>query len=655
MVPLIPSARRLAIVGLAALAAATAVPSTTHAASRCASGDPGGGNWPTYGHDYRNTRTQDHEKVISPADVPLLSPAWTFSTVAGGGEGDITGTPIVTRGCVYSATTEGSVFALNASTGKKVWAAKVPYGGGITGSVAVKRRRVYAAVSRTQHSESCEKGDPCVGPYVVAFKRRTGEVVWATHSIDSQPGSDVYGSPVIYKRTLLVGVSGGSAELGDEADRYAFQGSMNFIGTRKGKRLAKTWTVHRPNHPKDDFAGAGIWSTPAVDRRAGVAYAGTANPFRPQAEHEHANSVLKFELDRDSHRFGEVIGSYKGNVDEYFAGASELPCFDIPGNPPPFYPQGAGACGDIDLDFGSSPNLFRDASGRKLVGAGQKSGVYHVFDAKTMKPVWSQIVGPPGALGGIVGSTAYDDGSVYGPITVPGYLWSLSADDDGAHRWVAPVADGAHWGPPVAVANGVVYTVDLTGFLDAFDARSGALLAKRPLALGGTSSPTSLSWGGVSIARHTIYAAVGIRGLPEGFVTAFRVGGTGDATDDVGDTIGDIVGGGGDDGGGDDGGDGGSSAGAAVVAGPGAASTTYATPVMVTQPGGSLSFANLDVAQHDVTAVQKGPNGKPLFQSPLIGLGQTAAVDGADRLTAGQTYDFFCSIHPGMRGQLIVR
>ena len=648
MVPLTQGARRLGIVGLAAVALAAALPATSRAASDCASGDPGGGSWPTFGHDYKNTRTQDHEKVISPGDAPLLSPAWTFSTVDGGGEGDITGTPIVTRGCLYSATTEGSVFALNAATGKKVWMAKVPYGGGITGSVAVKGRRVYAAVSRTQHSEGCRKHDPCVGPYVVAFKRRTGKVAWATRSIDSQPGADVYGSPVIFKRTLLIGVSGGSAELGDEADRYAFQGSMNFIGIRSGKALKKTWTVHRPGHPKDDFAGAGIWSTPAIDRRAGVAYAGTANPFRPQAEDEHANAVLKFELDRSSRRFGDVIGSYKGNVDEYFAGVSELPCFDIPGNPPPYYPQGVGSCGDIDLDFGASPNLFRDASGRKLVGAGQKSGVYHVFNARTMKPVWSQIVGPPGALGGIVGSTAYDGSSVYGPITVPGYLWSLSTAE-GSHRWIAPVADGAHWGPPVAVANGVVYTVDLTGFLDAFDARSGALLAKRPLALGGTSSPTSLAWGGVSIARHTIYASVGIRGLPEGFVTAFRVGGTGDVGEDVTTTIDDLLGGGGGGGGGE------TPAGSAVVAGPGAASTTYATPVMVAQRDGSLSFANLDVAQHDVTAVQKGPDGKPLFQSPLIGFGQTAAVEGTDRLAAGETYDFLCSIHPGMRGQLIVR
>ena len=40
--------------------------------------------------------------------------------------------------------------------------------------------------------------------------------------------------------------------------------------------------------PDDEFAGAGIWSTPAVDAEEKVAFAGTANPFKPQAEHEYA-------------------------------------------------------------------------------------------------------------------------------------------------------------------------------------------------------------------------------------------------------------------------------------------------------------------------------------------------------------------------------
>jgi polyvinyl alcohol dehydrogenase (cytochrome) len=606
-----------------------------------------GGEWRTFGHDDANTRHQDRERVISPGDAATLSPAWSFSTLKAGGEGDITGTPIVADGCTYVATNRGWVFSLNADTGALVWKAKVPYGGGVNSTPGVGGGRVYVEVSRTSAATGCPAGDPCIGPYVVALDQATGALAWATAPIDDQPGADVYGSPVIVDGALLIGVSGGSAELGDEADRYAFQGSMNFLDTTNGAVLRKTWTIHPPQQPNDDFAGAGIWSTPAVDSAAKVAYAGTGNPFRPQAEHAHANAVLKFDVDRQSATFGEILGSYKGNIDEYIPAFSQLPCFDIPGNPPPYYPQGIGACGDIDLDFGASPNLFTDASGRKLVGAGQKSGVYHAFDAQTMAPVWNQIVGPPGAVGGIVGSTAYDGQSIFGPITAPGYLWSLAAGD-GSHRWFAPVADGAHYGPPVAIANGVAYTVDLTGFLDAYDARSGALLGKRPLALGGTSSPASLAWGGVSVARNTIYAAVGITSLEEGFVVAFRRGTVGDARGDAEKTAADLAGGGGGPGPVP-------SVGAAIVAGPGAASTTYATPVMTTQVGGPLSFVNADLPQHDVVSDELAPDGQPLFRSRLSGIGEVVPVEGLDRVQSGRQYGFFCSIHPGMRGTLFVR
>ncbi len=615
---------------LASLVIVAAGGQAAAAAGHCGPPNAPGGEWPAYGHDYANTRSQPQEKTISPADVPLLSPAWTASTVDAGGKGDITGTPIVDHGCVYVATNGGWAFAFNADTGKTVWKAKVPYGGTVSSSVGVTAGRVYLAVSRLAHSRGCPMGEPCVGPYVVALDRRTGRLDWATRPIDRQAGADVYGSPVIFDGAVMVGVSGGSAELSDEADRYAFQGSMNFLDAQTGGVLRKTWTIHRPNHPKDDFAGGGIWSTPAVDTRAKVAYVGAGNPFRPQAEHRHTNAVLKFDVDRDSPTFGRIIDSYKG-----------------PGNPPPYYPQGVGSCGDLDMDFGAAPNLIEGPHGRELVGAGQKSGVYHVFDAKTMKRVWTQPLGPPSAVGGIVGSTAYDGHSIYGPMTVPGYLWSVSAST-GTPRWFAPVGDGAHYGEPVAVANGVVYTVDLTGFLDAYDADTGVLLDKRPLALGGTNTPASLSWGGVSVARHTVYAAVGITGLPEGFVVAFQPGGTDGMASDAPKVARDLAGVDGSSGRAGGGG-------ATVIAGPGATSTTYATPVAITKPGGPVTFRNLDIAQHDVTSVKKRRKGKPLFHSRLVGLGESAPVMGLSRVKSGQNYQFYCSIHPGMRGTLIVR
>ena len=604
--------------------------------ARCAKAKPALGEWRSYGHDFANTRTQPRERKIGPEQAGQLGPAWTFSTVEAGGEGDITGTPVVAGGCLYVGTNEGWLFALNAQSGKVVWKRELRFGGGVNSSAAVVGRRVYFSVSRLQRSDACRKRrkrDACIGPYVVALSARTGRFAWQTRSLDRQPGSDSYGSPVVIGRTLMIGVSGGAAELGDEADRYAFQGSMVFLDTRRGRLLRKTWTIHPPNKPNDDFAGAGIWSTPAVDRAAKLAYAGTANPFRPQAEHPRSNAVVKFDVDRRSRRFGKIIGAYKGNVDEYFPGLSELPCYDIPGNPPPYYPQGIGACGDIDLDFGASANLFR-VGGRKVVGAGQKSGVYHVFDARTMKPVWTEIVGPPSAVGGIVGSTGFDGQSVYGPVTVPSHLWSLSKPD-GELEWATPVGDGVHWGNPVAVANGVVYTTTFHGFLNAYDAASGALLASKPL--------PAPSWAGVSIARNTVYAAVGIRGQSEGFVVAFRRGASG----------GGGGGGGGDGGGG--GGGGGASSNPPIVAMPGAASSGYATPVASVEAGGEISFHNLDVSLHDVTAEENGPDGKPLFSTPLIGVGETAPLEGLDRVTSGRSYAFFCTLHPGMRGQLAVR
>ena len=56
-----------------------------------------------------------------------------------------------------------------------------------------------------------------------------------------------------------------------------------------------------------------------------------------------------------------------------------------------------------------------------------------------------------------------------------------------------------------------------------------------------------------------------------------------------------------------------------------------------------------------MTAVDRGPDGQPVFRSKLVGLGEVTPIEGLNRVQAGRTYPFFCSIHPGMRGSLVVR
>jgi polyvinyl alcohol dehydrogenase (cytochrome) len=642
----------LGFVAAAALAAGVLSPGTTSIAALAGCADdsalPGGvhpgGDWRLYGHDDANTRSQPAEKTIGRLQAPLLAPAWTFSSAEAGGSGDFTGTPTVADGCVYIASNDGWVFAMNADTGAKVWAKEVPDGGGINSSVTVPGDgRVYAAVSHTSGKTACS-GAECEGPYVIALDQETGALLWQTNwvratdavnVIDTQPGSDVYGSPMLLDGVIFEGVSGGSAELGDEADRYAFQGSFVLIEAATGDVIKKSWVIHPPNQPNDDFAGAGVWSTPAIDAAEKIAYVGTANPFKPQAQHQNADAVIKVDLDRTSPTFGQILDRYNGTIEEYVPQLSKLPCVDTPGNPPPYYPQGLGSCSDADLDFGASPHLFKDASGKQMVAAGQKSGVFHAFDAATMTQAWSSIVGPPTAVGGIVGSTAYDGSSFYGPITPAGYAWSVR-QTDGLLRWVSPTADGAHWGEPVAVANGIVYTVDLKGFLDAFDAETGAPLLARPIVLqGGTGANPVLSWGGVSVARNTVYAAVGLSALPTGFVVAFRPGG-----------------------GGGGGGGGGLPpvpelpTGVTVVAGPGAYSSTYLTPITLVAAGAEkLSFTNFDLQRHDVD--HQPTSGPQLFESDFAGLGETVPVRFHAHLEAGTLYDFYCTLHPGMFGKIL--
>ncbi|HEX6459749.1 MAG TPA: hypothetical protein VF032_12585, partial [Thermoleophilaceae bacterium] len=247
---------------------------------------------------------------------------------------------------------------------------------------------------------------------------------------------------------------------------------------------------------------------------------GAGNPSSKQKQHPNTDAILKIDLDRSRPTFGQIVAAYPGNVDQYtdtLRTLSGTPVCAASDNSAVPYPLDDPACGQLDLDFGASANLFKDSHGTTLVGDLQKSGVYHAANAGTMKPAWSQIVGVS-CQACNAASTAFDGQAIEGVGTPGGELFALGRDD-GRPEWLVPIADGTHY-QSTSAADGVIYTVDGNGFLDVIDADTGNTIAKRPLTTDGGTLAEGVTSSGVSIAEHMVFASASELPMITGSATA---------------------------------------------------------------------------------------------------------------------------------------
>src|SRR5258705_3053447 len=128
--------RRVGLLGLVASALLViCLASPAAAAGACTTAPTGGGDWPSYGHDAANTRTQPEASGLGPAAVAGLRPLWAFSTSSAGDDTGFNSTPVVYQGCVFVGSSGGVAYALDAKTGRVVWQRKLeapsPGSGGV--------------------------------------------------------------------------------------------------------------------------------------------------------------------------------------------------------------------------------------------------------------------------------------------------------------------------------------------------------------------------------------------------------------------------------------------------------------------------------------------------------------------------------------------
>src|SRR3954447_1933444 len=78
-------------------------------------------NWRYYGNDQANTRFQNIDQITT-SNASQLKVAWVFHTGVSDSTTAFEATPIVVDGKMYVSTGHDDVFALNAATGKQLWA-----------------------------------------------------------------------------------------------------------------------------------------------------------------------------------------------------------------------------------------------------------------------------------------------------------------------------------------------------------------------------------------------------------------------------------------------------------------------------------------------------------------------------------------------------
>src|SRR5438876_7903657 len=367
----------------------------------------GGPNWGMIGNDSTNTRNQPFEHSIGPANVGHLAVKWVAPTA-----GDVSATPAVVDGAVYFGDFGGMLWKLDADTGQVIWSHLVSDYTGIAGDIA----RTSPSVA----GNTLVVGD-LKHPDMLGIDAQTGELRWITQVHPDLKGI-MTGSPVLAGDTIYTGVSASGAG----GPNATFRGAIVALNAQTGRILWRSYSLPDNGGIPGGYAGATMFSPPAVDLPAGLVYGTFGQPYTEPASVTacHAahggftesceqpgsflKSVVAFDL-----KTGAPRRSYR--VQRH--GPSLQACGGRPLTVSWCAPEWDGEKWDLG---GSGVNVMRlrlDGHWRDVVGAGEKSGVYTLLDGKTGEFIWDTLIGPGGDQGGMEWGTAFDGHRIFGSIT----------------------------------------------------------------------------------------------------------------------------------------------------------------------------------------------------------------------------------------------
>ena len=204
---------------------------------------------------------------INKDNVKNLVPVWNYSFAD---DRSAQSQPIVYQGVIY-VTNHNATMAVDAKTGKQIWKTKVEY------PAETPRIVCCGIINRGAAIYNGKLFRTTLDANVIALDMKTGKELWRQKAADIKEGYSMTVAPLVADGVVITGISG--AEFGT-------RGFIDGWDPETGKRLWRTHTVPSPEEPGGDtwkgdtwkLGGGSTWITGSYDPELNTVYWGVGNP-----------------------------------------------------------------------------------------------------------------------------------------------------------------------------------------------------------------------------------------------------------------------------------------------------------------------------------------------------------------------------------------
>ncbi|HYA71896.1 MAG TPA: methanol/ethanol family PQQ-dependent dehydrogenase [Roseiarcus sp.] len=520
-------------------AAALCLPSFAMAqtADELANGSKDTGNVVNYGMGY-NLQRFSPLKQIDKTTVKRLVPVWNYSLDDNHSEES---QPLVYKGVIY-VTTNNATIAIDAKSGNQIWKSKIEYPpetlrvvccGVINRGAAILDGRIFRTT---------------LDANVVGIDAKTGKEIWRQNAADIKLGYSMTVAPLVADGVVITGVSGAEFGTRDFIDGW---------DPETGKHLWRTYTIPAPGEPGSDtwkgdtwkFGGGSTWITGSFDPEMHTVFWGIGNPGPFNAATRPGDNLYTCSVLALDPKTGSIKWHYQfspNNSFDYDA-VAEMVLADL---------KVDGKPTKVILDANRNGFFYvLDRTTGKPIAANPYVNVNWAssIDLKTGRPVETDVAAKartgekvvvfPSILGGKNWepmSYNPDTGLAYANTLNFGGHYKTAAGDYKAGEWyvqmdlsdlwdwpngprgylkaIDPMTGKAKWEQPsdmprmsgvLSTAGGVVFSGQLTGEFEAFDADTGAKLWQFKTGSGIEGQPVTWQQDGVQyVAINSGYGGV---------------------------------------------------------------------------------------------------------------------------------------------------